>query len=126
MKSKPLKFGAGQMVHVKAGKLVKASAKLKPAYKITPAKSGGLVLENGTYHPHFREFTGSEPPKRLVFPNVDKLVKHLAKTKSFPWEGGKSGMPKPRGAAKAHRERQIETTGYPSAAKAYNPIQGAA
>ncbi len=97
-----------------------------PAVKLTPAK-GGIVLEHG-FRSAFSAsgFRPMQPPQKYVFPNTDQAVKHLVKTVHFPWEGGKSGRPKPRGAAKAHRERQIETTGYPSAAKMYSPTQGSA
>jgi hypothetical protein len=30
----------------------------------------------------------------------------------FPWEGGKTGMPRLRGAGKAHRAKQVETSSY--------------
>ncbi len=123
---KPPSFGAGPG-GVKAFRLKLPSAQprglkatLKPALKITPAVKGALVLEHG-HTGLSQQFQALKNPKTLVFPNTDRLVKHLATTSPFPWEGNKTGTPKPRGAMKAHRLAQVEATGYASAAKAYAP-----
>lgn len=35
----------------------------------------------------------------------------------FPWEGNKTGAPRPRGAGHAHRVAQVQTSSYPKPAK---------
>ncbi len=67
-------------------------------------------LSNGSFEVHHLD--GGHAFQKYLFPNADKLVKHVAHTAKQIWEGGKSGMPRPRGSMQAHREKQLETGGY--------------
>ena len=82
--------------------------------KIHSPSGPAFLAEHGNKSRFDGGFSPLTPPKRFVFPATDHLVKHLAKTVHFPWEGNKTGTPKVRGAAKAHRQKQISTSGYPS------------
>lgn len=50
--------------------------------------------------------------KTYVFPNSDKLAKHMTHTAHALWLGNKTSTPKLRGAKAAHREKQLETSSY--------------
>ena len=106
-------------MHFKSAGAAKPAAPPKPpapAIRLSPVKPiGSLLVEHGVKSSFGGGFRPLRPPKSYIFPNSDQAVKHLAKTTHFPWEGNKTGTPKLRGATKAHRESQVETSGYPAA-----------
>ena len=94
--------------------IVSVGATLKPPKPPKATAAGKLKITvtkvaNG-YHAHHQ--TDGAKPQLFVFPNTDKLVKHLAHTARAVWEGNKTGTPRKRGSMKAHREKQLETSGY--------------
>ena len=92
-----------------------AGAPKLAAIKIKGAKNGGFTAEHIPPADSFRSAS------RFIFPNtpgkpaVKALVQHLTDNVHKLWLGGKTMEPRVRGAGKAHREMQVETSSYPTA-----------
>lgn len=80
-----------------------------PSIHIKLASNGGFAVE---HHPAGWGKAMSPNPQKFVFPNANKLMKHIAKTVKLPWLGNKTGTPRLRGAGHTNRVKEVETSSY--------------
>ena len=95
----------------------------KPPKAPSLPKLGAIDIKgakNGFAVQHFKP-GALRPSATFIFPhlkgapNIAPLVNHLKENVKHLWLGGKSMEPRMPGAGKAHREKQLNASSYPSA-----------